>query len=79
MKRERRSGRDRRSPNRSGASRRRASAPNAAPDSTTVVNIAIGRIEVRAAAAPAKPSREQPFRPRLSLEAHLAGASGDRR
>jgi hypothetical protein len=53
---------------------------NAAVESTTVVNIAIGRIDVRAAvAAPAKPPREQPFRPRLSLEAHLAGASGDRR
>jgi hypothetical protein len=51
---------------------------NAALESTTVVNIAIGRIEVRAATAPAKQPREQPFRPRLTLEAHLAGA-GDRR
>ena len=49
------------------------------PSSTTVVNVAIGRIEVRAAAsAAASPARPEPFRPRLTLEAHLARESGSR-
>jgi hypothetical protein len=47
--------------------------------STTVVNVAIGRIEVRAAPSPAaRPVRSEPFRPQVTLEAHLARGSGSR-
>jgi hypothetical protein len=46
--------------------------------STTVVNVAIGRIDVRAAVAPATPAKPEPFRPRLSLDAYLAGREGAR-
>jgi hypothetical protein len=49
------------------------------PSSTTVVNVAIGRIEVRAATgAAANQVRPEPFRPRVTLEAHLARGSGSR-
>ncbi len=45
---------------------------------TTVVQIAIGRIDVRAATTPApKAPREEPNRPRVSLEAYLSGKRGD--
>jgi hypothetical protein len=44
---------------------------------STVVNVVIGRIEVRAAsAAPAKEPRAEPFRPKISLEAYLARGTG---
>jgi hypothetical protein len=44
------------------------------------VHISIGRIDIRAeTVAPAKPQRAAPFRPRLTLEDHLAGRSRERR
>ncbi len=71
----------RRPTHRSAAKRPRANGRRVARDTTTVVNVAIGRIEVRAAtpAAPVKPRRDEPLRPRLSLEEYLAGASGEHR
>ena len=45
--------------------------------SSTVVNVVIGRIDVRAAAAsPTKDLRVEPFRPRMSLDAYLGRDGG---
>lgn len=45
---------------------------------STVVNVVIGRIDVRAGESETKPKREEPFRPRVSLEAYLSGRGGER-
>jgi hypothetical protein len=45
--------------------------------SSTVVNVVIGRIDVRAlSAVPSKESRDEAFRPRMSLDEYLARGGG---
>jgi hypothetical protein len=45
--------------------------------SSTVVNVVIGRIDVRALSAlPSKESRNEAFRPRMSLDNYLARGGG---